>query len=601
VATPGTAVRAAASWKTFWRPRASRTSSRSSPTGACAFPEAIRVAGLAQERPELALERPHAGLAGVLGHDGPQQVVGGRDLLLQQAVALALAGEQVVPRDRDLLLDGVAVEADDLHAVQQRAGNGLGLVGGGDEHDLREVELHVEVVVAERRVLRRVEHLEQGRARVPAPVRADLVDLVEEDDRVHRPRVAQGAHQAARERADVRAAVAADLGLVTDAAERHAHELAAHGAGDRLADGGLAGAGGPDQREDGARLLVGRHLAVLAQLLDCDVLLDAVLDVLQAGVVGVEHLAGAHGIELVLGALAPRHADEPVQVGPDHLALAALARALEPPELALGLLAHLVGHAGLVDLRAVLVDERGVVLAELLADRLHLLAQEVVALLLLGARLDVVADLAAHLQLHQPLALHAQGLLEALGDVERAEQLHLLLEGEVRGVAAGVGQRAGLGDGAHERGHAAVVAAELEELLDHGAVLALELAGAPVDRRRVGVLGDVDDQAAAQVGLGRADDAAGDALQRGAAGAARQADGLRDADDGADRRVLAVVAGDEDDPLLVADVDGKGDVHRREDDGVVERDEEEGCHGGVLGRLQRLKSWSVSGDLSRPD
>jgi hypothetical protein len=173
---------------------------------------------------------------------------------------------------------------------------------------------------------------------------------------------------------------------------------------------------------------------------------------------------------------------EPVQVGPDHLALAALARALEPPELALGLLAHLVGHAGLVDLRAVLVDERRVVLAELLADRLHLLAQEVVALLLLGARLDVVADLAAHLQPHEPLALHAQRLLQALGDVEGAEQLDLLLEGEVRGVAARVGQRAGLGDGPHERGHAAVVAAELEELLDHGAVLALELAGAPVHR-----------------------------------------------------------------------------------------------------------------------
>jgi hypothetical protein len=39
------------------------------------------------------------------------------------------------------------------------------------------------------------------------------------------------------------------------------------------------------------------------------------------------------------------------------------------------------------------------------------------------------------------------------------------------------------------------------------------------------------------------------------------------------------VTGDEDDSLLVADVDGQGDVHRREDDGVVEGDEEEGCHG----------------------
>ena len=165
------------------------------------------------------------------------------------------------------------------------------MVGRRDEEDLREVELDVEVVVAERVVLRRVEHLEQRRARVAAPVGADLVDLVEQDHRVHRPGVAQRAHEAARQRADVGAAVAADLGLVADAAERHAHELAAHGAGDRLADRGLAGAGRADQRQDRAGALVGLDAALLAQLRDGEVLDDAVLDVVEAGVVGVEHLA----------------------------------------------------------------------------------------------------------------------------------------------------------------------------------------------------------------------------------------------------------------------------------------------------------------------
>ena len=59
-----------------------------------------------------------------------------RDLVLAQAVALALARPQVVAGDGHLLGDGVAVEADDLHAVQQRAGDRLGLVGGRDEDDL---------------------------------------------------------------------------------------------------------------------------------------------------------------------------------------------------------------------------------------------------------------------------------------------------------------------------------------------------------------------------------------------------------------------------------------------------------------------------------
>ena len=85
-----------------------------------------------------------------------------------------------------------------------------------------------------------------------------------------------------------------------------------------------------------------------------------------------------------------------------------LAEPLEPAELLLGLLAHGLGHPGLFDLGPVLLDDRRVVLAELLADRLHLLAQEVVALLLLGAGLDVVADPLADLELGQPLALEAE-------------------------------------------------------------------------------------------------------------------------------------------------------------------------------------------------
>ena len=74
---------------------------------------------------------------------------------------------------------------------------------------------------------------------------------------------------------------------------------------------------------------------------------------------------------------------------------------------------------------------------------------------------------------------------------------------EVRRVAARVGQRARLGDRAHEGGDAAVVAAQLEDLLDHGAVLALELAGSPVERLVVGVRLDLDAEVAARVGAGR--------------------------------------------------------------------------------------------------
>src|SRR5207247_989068 len=102
----------------------------------------------------------------------------------------------------------------------------------------------------------------------------DLVDLVEQYHRVHRPRVAERPHEPARERADVGAPMAPDLGLVANAAQRHPHELAAERLRDRLADRGLARARGPDEGEDRTRALLVGDAALLAQLPHGDVLDD---------------------------------------------------------------------------------------------------------------------------------------------------------------------------------------------------------------------------------------------------------------------------------------------------------------------------------------
>ena len=214
----------------------------------------------------------------------------------------------------------------------------------------------------------------------------------------------------------------------------------------------------------------------------------------------------------------------------------------KPAELALGLLAHVVRHAGLLDLRAVLVDDGAVVLAELLLDRLHLLAQEVLALLLLGAGADVVADARPHLQLGEPLALKLECAREALGHVELLEQLDVLLVVQVRRVAGGVRQRARVGDRADEGRDAAIVAAQLEDLLDDGAVLALELAGAAVHRNVVRVGLHLTRRRPSASGLRSADAAAVLALQGHGAAAAGQAhaiDDLRHRPDGGELVALA--------------------------------------------------------------
>ena len=191
-------------------------------------------------------------------------------------------------------------------SIRSSSADGIVLdhVGGGDEQHVGQVEVELEVVVAERVVLRRVEHLEQRRRRVAAVVGADLVDLVEQHDRVHRAGLLDRPDDAAGQRADVRAPVAADLGLVADAAEGDADELAAQRARDGLAERGLADAGRPDEQDHGAGAAAADDLqaALGAAGADGEVLHDPVLDLVEAVVVGVEHLAGGGDVGRVLGA-----------------------------------------------------------------------------------------------------------------------------------------------------------------------------------------------------------------------------------------------------------------------------------------------------------
>jgi len=95
--------------------------------------------------------------------------------------------------------------------------------------------------------------------------------------------------------------VPADLGLVLDAAQGQADELAAESARDRPAERSLPHAGRADEAQD-------RPLALLLELPHREVFEDAVLDRLKAVVVGVEDRARGRQVEIVLGWLAPGHA-----------------------------------------------------------------------------------------------------------------------------------------------------------------------------------------------------------------------------------------------------------------------------------------------------
>jgi hypothetical protein len=438
-------------------------------------------------------------------------------------------------------------------------------------------------------VLRGIEHLEERRRRVAAPVGADLVDLVEEDDRVHAAGLLDGAHDAAGQRADVGAPMSPDLGLVPHTAQRDAHERPAHRPGDRLAERRLAHAGRAHEREDGtatAPALVD-EAALGPQLAHGEVLDDAVLDVDQPGVVGVEDPARLADVEPVVGADAPRQLGDRVEPGPDPAVLGALlARALQALDLALDRVADRHRDALAPHARAVVVRRRAIaVLAQLLADGGELLAEQVLALRPLHAVGHLGADAVGQLELGQRLAGPPEHPLQPVVEVERLEHLHLALDREVGPRRSGVGQRARIGDPVDELGQPAG-AAVLRDHLQHDAQLAGELLG-PLARLGLGDGLDLHPQRRAGPGRRRAEAGAMEPAEDQCRGAVRQLAGAVDPRHGADGGEAALDAGDQEEravglerslgrSLGLVRLERKGDHRLRQDHARGEGKQREG-------------------------
>ena len=441
--------------------------------GLAARDEQGHVAG---ELAELAAELADAGLAGVVGHDLADRDVVEGDGVRPEGVLLQLAREQVALGDLQLLLRGVAVDLDDLEPVAQRRRHLREVVGRDHEHHLGHVEGQLEVMIGEGVVLLGVEQLEQRGLGRAAPARRELVDLVEEHDRVLDPGLAHRVDDAAGDRPDVGAPVTADLGLVTHATEGDAHERPAGRLGDRAPERGLADPGRAGQTQD-------RPLAPARQLEHGHVLEDPLLDVVEAEVVGVE--LGRDRVEVVahVGALVPGQVGDGLEVGPRDRELRVrgveLGQALE---LSVGDLLDLLGQVRLADPVLELVDLAAlVVLAELALDGLHPLAEDHVALLLAEPFAHLLVDLRAHRVDLAGLVDEPRDQAQALGDVEGHQDLDLGVALERQVGTDGVGELAGvevLGHGLDQV--AARVAGELAD------VLAQRL-GQDLGLRRVGV------------------------------------------------------------------------------------------------------------------
>ena len=241
--------------------------------------------------------------------------------------------------------------------------------------------------------------------------------------------------------ADVGAAVAADLGLVAHAAERHAGEFASQRLGDALAEGGFPHARRSDEAEDAAarRRVQRAHGEVLE---------NPLLDRLQVVVVAIEDLARRFQVEPVLRHLPPRQPRDHVEVRTRDVVLGGLRRHLpQALELAVGDFLRFGREARRLEPLAELGElVVGRLFAELLFDHLQLLAQHVLALVLVEPRLDLFLDLVAHLEHLQLLGEELVEALEAPRDVRGGEQLRLGGQGDVEVRGDEVGELAGVVD-----------------------------------------------------------------------------------------------------------------------------------------------------------
>src|ERR1022692_2170529 len=87
---------------------------------------------------------------------------------------------------------------------------------------------------------------------IAAEIHGHLLHFVQHEDRIPRAGLLHHLDDLAGQRADIGAAVAADLSLIPDAAQRHTHKLAAGGLGNGHTQRSLAHAGRPHETEDGS-------------------------------------------------------------------------------------------------------------------------------------------------------------------------------------------------------------------------------------------------------------------------------------------------------------------------------------------------------------
>src|SRR5258708_3335723 len=340
-------------------------------------------------------------------------------------------------------------------------------------------------MIDEHEVLFGMENFEQRRGGIAAEVHRHFVDSVEHEHRVLSARLFQHLDDLAGQGADVGAAMAADFRFVTHAAERHAHELAARGFGDRHSERSLAHARRPDETKN-------RAFGIFYQLADGEKFEDALLDFLEAIMIFVQSFFGARDVADFFRPLLPRHGQQPVEIVARNGGLGRHGRhRFQFFQFLDRLVANFLRHARGFDLLLQFVEFALFAAAEFFLNGFDLFVKVILFLRLLHLALHARLDGAVHVELFDFDVEHVADAIQALGGIEDLEQALLFFDRELQVGGDGVGQLRRIFH-AHGGDHGLVVQrlAKLYILLEHAGD-ALH-AGFDLRRGLGGITGDPD-------------------------------------------------------------------------------------------------------------
>ena len=156
--------------------------------------------------------------------------------------------------DRQLVVCRVAVEIDDLHTVQQRRRDRFRRVRRANEEHIRQIIWHIQIMVHKIAVLLRIQHLQQRARRIAVVRRRKLVHLVQHHHRIRHPSLVDAVDDAPSHRANVGAAMPADIRLIAHTTQAHAHILAPQSPRNALAHRRFPRARRPHKEQDRAAL-----------------------------------------------------------------------------------------------------------------------------------------------------------------------------------------------------------------------------------------------------------------------------------------------------------------------------------------------------------